>query len=1140
MGRKSKLKAGQRAEMISKKSHPKISTASKSAKFPIVGVGASAGGLEAFTQLLQNLPTDTGMAFVLVQHLDPKHESALTRLLSQATTMPVSEVKSGALVAPNCVYVIPPNVMMSIAQGHLKLQPRAKTNGANRSIDFFFESLAQDQKECAIGIVLSGTAMDGTQGLEAIKAEGGITFVQDASAKYDSMPRSAYGAGCVDFVLSPKEIANELTRIAKHPLVPNGNARPELLIENEKHFPKPHEAPHFDSGEGAFKKILHQLHNHRGVDFSLYKAATIQRRITRRMVLNKLNSLTDYAAFLKSDPYELDALYSDALISVTGFFRNPEVFETLKSAVFPKLLHERRRNDPVRIWTLGCSTGQEAYSIAMAYLEFASNVPNAPNPQIFATDINEAHLEKARQGLYAANLVTDVSPERLRRFFTEEQRGYRVSKQLREFCVFARQNVLSDPPFSRMDLISCRNLLIYIEADLQKKILPNFHYALKPHGFLLLGTSESIGSFTNLFEPADKKQKIFTKKVGAMPAYHLPVSAPYPAQKKDAAKRETPADSFRVEPNPQREADRVVASQFAPPGVLINADLEVIQFRGSTNTYLEPPTGKASFDVLKMAKRGLMLPLRAAINQAKKENRLVSKTNIRLEGNGRAKTVSIEVIPLKNLREICYLVLFKELGKGKSAVELPEVKKISPKQEATRIAGLENELAETRDYIQSLQEQHEAAHEELQSSSEEVQSANEELQSINEELETSKEELESTNEELITVNEEMAARNIELNRLNNDLNNFHVSINTAILLLGRDLTVRRFTPLAEKIFNLLTADVGRPLSTVRHNLNFPDLEEFISGVIDSVSVREREVQDKDRHWYSVRVRPYLTLEKKVDGAVLMLVDVDALKRSEQAVAEAREMAEAVIRTVPEPLLVLDGWLRVQSANDAFYRTFKLTLAGITGRLIYELDYGSWNIPRLRQLLEEIIPRNSFFNDFEVTHNFERIGQRTLLLNARMLNTSSGNAKMILVGIRDITEVLAFQTKLRRSELRYRRLFEAAKDGVLIIDPSTRKIVDANPFMTELLGYSREELLGKELYEIGLLKDEETNRTAFQELQEKHFTRYENLPLKTKTGEHRNVEVVGNLYREGDENIVQCNIRDMAGRKRDVTASSLMS
>jgi len=1023
-------------------------------RFPIVGIGASAGGLQAFTELLEHLPADTGMGFVLVQHLDPAHPSALTQLLARATSMPVREVSHDLPVQPNHVYVIPPNTAMVIAHGRLKLQPRPQTTGAHRPIDFFLESLAQDRCERAIGIILSGTASDGTLGLEAIRAEAGICFAQDESAKYDSMPRSAIAAGCVDFVLSPENIAKELAHIARHPHLMGGAPRPAEKAEAETPLPaagrgRPRSEAQAGAGEGtenSFKKILLLLREHSTVDFSLYKTSTIQRRIHRRMVLNNLTTLDAYARMLRSNAKELDALYSDLLISVTSFFRNPEAFEILKRAVFPKLIQDRR-DGPIRAWVAGCSTGKEAYSLAMAFTEVSDRLAHGRKLQIFATDLNETLLDRGRSGLYAKSMVQDVSSERLRRFFVEEDGGYRVSKSLREMIIFARQNLLIDPPFSRMDLISCRNLLIYLQPGLQMKVLPTFHYALKPNGVLFLGASESLGALKGLFEPIEKKHKIYFKKPGPT---HVPLSfvPRHPDTKTEipTPKPPGPPEGWPLETNAQREADRVALNRYAPTGVLVNAELQILQFRGDTSPYLKPPAGRASFNVLKMAREGLMLPLRAALSKAKKGSKVVHRDNVRVQQNGQTRTATLEVVPLKNLKERCYLIFFQETtGPGRLQAGRGEAEAIPGGDErgvlkplkmaegspaplggragvrrelaAThrRIAELEREQAETHDYLQSIQEQHDAANEEIQASNEEVTSANEELQSINEELETSKEELESANEELTTVNEEMANRNVALHQLNGDLVNLQKSTNLAFVLLGRDLTIRRFTVEAEKLFNLLAADVGRPLSALRPNLDVPDLEGLIVEVIDTVREAAREVRDKDGHWYWLRVRPYLSLDNKVDGAVLVVVDIDALKRTEQAINEARAYAEDVLRTVRDPLIVLSADLCIHSANDAFYHTFKVSPVETEGRSLFELGNGHWNMPKLRELLEELIPQNKFFNDFEVTHDFERIGRRIFLVNGRVLKEAEGRPVMILLGIQDITERKWTEEALARAQ-----------------------------------------------------------------------------------------------------------------------------
>ncbi len=1130
--------------------------------FPIVGIGASAGGLEAFTQLLEHLPLDTGFAFVLVQHLDPQHESALTQLLARVTALPVREATHNLRVAANHVYIIPPNTSLGIARGVLKLQPRPRQGSVARSIDFFFEALAKDQRERAIGVVLSGTASDGTLGLEAIKAEGGLTFAQNDSAKYTSMPRSAAAAGCVDFVLSPDAIAHELARIAKHPYVAGqapgdplpARAQVRSVLKNNGHLPAAvaRGIERVDAADADdFQKILLLLRNRHGVDFSLYKPSTIQRRILRRTVLNRQNTLKDYAALLVGNPGELDALYADSLIGVTSFFRNADAFDLLQRKVFPRLL-QSRDGEPVRIWVMGCSTGQEAYSIAIAFTEAAEKAPRACKLQLFATDLNEANLNKARHGLYAKSLSEDVSPARLKRFFVEESGGYRVIKSLREAVVFARQNIISDPPFSRMDLISCRNLMIYFEPSLQKKIIPTFHYALKPDGFLFLGASESVGGFTDLFQSVDKRQKIFSKRAAPIQAFQLPVT-----KQKDA--RTSPVvlppaspplknsggapDAFRSELNAEREADRVTINQFAPPAVLINAELQILQFRGPTGAYLEPPTGKASFDLLKMARAGLMLPLKDTIDRAIKENATARQKSVPVLIDGRTQLVNLEVVPLKNVKELCFLVLFEDVDRFARVVsasapllENPNHLAVSSSvaienQDLIRIVGLERELAETRDYLQSTQEQQESANEELQASNEEGQSANEELQSLNEELETSKEELESTNEELTTVNEEMLTRNAELNRLNSDLTNLQAVARLKVILIGRDLSIRRFSADAEKLFRLHLSDLGQPIGAIRHSLQLTDLSAIIAQVITGGRDFQREVQDREGRWYALRVRPYVTPDQKIDGAVLVLVDIHAIKEAQQEAVHARDFAEAIIGSTRDPLLILDGDLCVQMINPAFSDFFKIPPGKLVGRPLSELDRGQWAIPALRKNLEAVLPRHKAFNDFELTLTTAHAGQRTLLLNARRLSQAPGHREKILVGIQDVTTERALQASLRRAEIRFRRLFETAKDGVLILDPATRKITDANPFILSLLGYSRKQLLQKELWQIGLLKDEASSQEAFRHLKTKGYIRYEDLPLKSKTGHHHEVEFVSNLYDEDGHAVIQCNIRDITARKK---------
>jgi two-component system CheB/CheR fusion protein len=1138
----------------------------KELAFPIVGIGASAGGVEAFMKLVAHLPEDSGMAFVLVPHLAAAHKSELPQVLSRESAIPINEARHNQTVRPNRIYVLPPNKHMVMDKGRLRLLPRGNPSGTPRSIDIFFESLALEHRQRAIGVILSGTANDGTLGLEAIKGEGGFTFAQDSSARYDSMPRNAIAAGCVDLVLPPEAIARELARMSRHPyfsgeslestekeretvveeaeertpLLSGGHGRPPTGGAQAKAEALKAEEPGAQSNR--FKPIITLLRNHSGVDFALYKSNTIQRRITRRMVLNKCSSIEDYAAALKRNAKELEALYSDVLISVTSFFRNPELFDYLKRKVFPRFFAEGHRKDPVRAWVLGCSTGQEAYSLAMVLEEFFEKETGKPKIQIFASDLNESLLAKARLGLYTKSLVQDISPERLRRFFVEEDGGYRVRKSLRDSVVFARQNLIHDPPFSRMDIVSCRNVLIYLDGAVHRKALPTFHYALKPSGILILGSSESIGPFTELFEPLDKKHRVYCKKPASIPMVDVGFSIkPWSDRKVEPPRQPMAGPVFHPQINIQREADRVALNRYVPPSVLINPELQVLHFRGDTSAYLKPPSGRPSFNLLHMVKPGLLSPVRMLVKEALKQNKALRKSELRWTEGGQSRLTSIEVVPLMNLKERCYLLFFEDASHPPlSSFQQPEAapeRVVGPAGKAgelrNRVVQLERELAESRDYLQSIQEQYEAVNEELQASNEETTSANEELQSTNEELETSKEELESTNEELSTVNEELANRNLELIQSNGDLQNLYANINMAVVLLSRDLTIRRFTSPAAKLFNLIDSDIGRSIAAIKPNLQMPDLETALTEVVESVSSHEREVKSKDGRWYVVRARPYFTLDRKVDGAVLLAIDIDQVKRSEEEAKTQRETAEAILHATPVPLLVLRSDLRVNLANEAFYKLFKTEPGETEGRLVYQLGNGQWNIPQFRNFLEEIVPRKSFIKDFEVTHDFPAIGRRTLFLNARRLDSQPGVAHRILISMDDYTDRLQTQEAVRASERRFRRLFETARDGILLVDPLTRKIKDSNPYIAELLEMGPEECLGKELWHIGLLPDEQLSHTFFRRLQEQRVVRMDNIQLRRP--EERQVELIANLYTENGHEVIQCNIRDMTQRVQNEQA-----
>jgi len=877
---KSALKAAGAAARAAQKATEKLTEAlladpeesedAQEGTFPIVGIGASAGGLEAFTEMLQALPNDTGMAFVFVQHLDPKHVSILTELLQRHTKMPVQDATEGTQVEPNHVYVIPRNKHMGIAGGVLTLSPRISSPVPHMPIDPFLRSLAADQKSKSIGVILSGNASDGTLGMLAVKAAGGITFAQSSeTAKYDGMPRSAVAAGCIDFVLSPKDIALELYRLGRHPYI--------------SPLDQPGERGASPAAVESIGRILALLRTATGVDFTYYKASTIRRRILRLMALRREDKFDRYIGRLRNDDAELHALYEDILINVTEFFRDPEVFDQLKAIVFPKIIDSREGSRSIRIWVPGCSSGEEVYSIAIVLLEYLGEHGLDANVQIFGTDVSEVALDRARSGTYPPSALQDVSEERLRRFFAKVDSNYQISKRIREMCVFAKQNLIKDPPFSKLDLISCRNVLIYLAQVLQKRIIPVFHYALKPNGFLLLGSSETIGPYSALFSAEDRKAKIYKRRAGtARAGLEFPIQELPPGEPSVRSQAGDWNDAELL-----READRIVIGKYGPAGVVVDKDLNILQFRGHASLYLEPSPGVASLNLLRMAREGLSGELQSAMRRAQHEDKPVSRKGIRIRRNSGFVEVNIEIVPLqKGDHEPHYLILFEEAHKEPEHPS--ETKsKLKPKQAPLERENsqLRQELSSAKEYLQSVIEEHESANEELRSANEEIQSSNEELQSANEELETAKEELQSTNEELNTVNEELQTRNLQLAQAGNDLLNLLSNVNIPVIMLGNDLRIRRFTPVSQRLLNLIPADVGRPLSDINLSLNVPRLDRLVMEVIDSLSPRAMEVRDLSGRPYSLRIRPYRTEDNKIDGAVLVLVDLDSGRVGAESVAE---------------------------------------------------------------------------------------------------------------------------------------------------------------------------------------------------------------------------------------------------------------
>jgi two-component system CheB/CheR fusion protein len=823
----------------------------------VVGIGASAGGLEAFSQVLEALPRDTDLALVLVQHLAPQHESALPSLLSGRTPLPVQQVTDGMRVEAGHVYVIPPNVQMEIADGVLHLVPRPDDRSQYTPIDFFLRSLAQSAGNRAIGVVLSGTASDGAIGVREVKAVGGITIAQDPeTARYDGMPRAAIATGMVDLVLPVESIASELANIATHSYVRTPWARGEAVD--------------LPVGDEDLERVFALLRASTGVDFRHYKMPTIKRRIQRRMALHKIDAFAAYTKYLQEHPPEVQLLYQDILIHVTRFFREPQSFETLRSCVFP-VVFDGRGDDAVRVWVPGCSTGEEAYSIAIALAEYCADEKKSGMPiQVFGTDISEAAIEFARSGVYSDSVAADVSPERLRRFFAKMDHTFRIAKSIRDACIFARQDVTRDPPFSRLDLILCRNVLIYMSPVLQQRLMKIFHYALKPTGFLMLGPAETVGPQADLFELTEKRHRVYRRRHATAEAQVLTEYTPrYAAAGTRPSVPRSPGVSLH------QEVDRMLLERYSPPGVVVDSALQIVQFRGQTGPYLEPAPGEATLNLMRMLREGLVFAIRKALKEARQRRAAVRKEGVRVRANGGWRSVNLEVMPVTLASKPHFLVLFQDAaGAGRVGPARSERRRSTSRQDATAVQQLQQELAASREYLQSVIQELEAVNEGLQSANEEVLSSNEELQSTNEELDTAKEELQSTNEELNTVNEELHGRNEELTRVNSDLVNVLGCVQIAIVIVTADLRIRRFTPMAEGLLNLIPGDVGRPIGNIKPNFEGPELGQLCAEVVDTVAVVEREVRDRQGRAYSLRIRPYKNLENRIEGAVLTLFDIE--------------------------------------------------------------------------------------------------------------------------------------------------------------------------------------------------------------------------------------------------------------------------
>jgi len=965
----------------------------RKAAFPIVGIGASAGGLQALETFFAKLPADCNMAFVIVQHLDPHHESLMNSLLSKETPLRVNDIRDGVSVEPNQVYIKPPGKDVVITNRTLHLREAAEKEGLRLPIDTFFRSLAEDQKDKAVCIILSGASNDGTLGAKLIKGEGGMVMVQEEKqAQYPRMPQSVIDAGLADIILPVEKMPDQLMRLSDHPFM----------------VPKPPEGAK-EKFERDVQGILMVVRTHTGHDFSQYKRNTVMRRIQRRMALNQIHEIEDYRRYLRQNTSEVTDLFKDLTINVTSFFRDNEAFQVLSEKAIKPLMGKKQADTTFRIWVPGCSSGEEAYSLAILLVEVSEELEKYFDFKIFATDINTDAIESARSGEFPENIRADVTEDRLRRFFTKRGNRYHVDSKIRDLMVFAVHDVTRDPPFSNMELISCRNLLIYMDNDLQKRVLPILHYGLKSEGILFLGTSESVGEATELFTPVDKKNKIYRHKdVDIEPMHHFRVPT-YPRIEEEEPKM--PKKGGEKVPQPQKKkevremVEQAILAKHAPPAVLIDGAADILYFHGESGRYLSPPVGEANLNIFNMVHGELHFRLSQAVEKVKESQAPIRIENVQVRHDDDFLSLGLSCIPLTSKKDKSRYILV-EFEEDRPKEPSPKQRSLEEEGEKdSTVAELEQKLRVTRQELQATIEELETANEELKSSNEELQANNEELQSINEELESSKEELQSTNEELETVNTELSKKNQDLVKAEDDLNNLFASSEIGTLFLDNDLNIKRFTPAAKEVFNLKEErDIGRSIKDITTNLEYDTLAKDADEVLDKLIRKEVKVPCRSGDkCYMVRIVPYRTSGNLIEGVVITFLDISRYEKPETDTKNNRAFFYSTMSAMWDPVLVLDETLKVFTANRSFYRTFKTTPRETENRSVFELGDNQWDIPELRKFLEDIIPHDDEFEGFEVEHEFPGIGQRKMSLKARKIKQSEQQPTMILVSFKDVTE-----------------------------------------------------------------------------------------------------------------------------------------
>jgi two-component system CheB/CheR fusion protein len=982
-----------RAE-VKQKTAQTISKSSKGA-FPVVGVGASAGGVEALEDFFENLPAESGMSFVVITHTDPKRTSLMPSIISRKTKLTVKLIEEGMAVEPNTVFMPPSDHDLLIDKEIFHLKKRPPRGEPHMPVDFFLKHLAKERGGQAGCVILSGTGTDGTYGLRAVKEHAGVAIVQSPeSARHAGMPVSALDTGLADFVNSPAEMPGLLIQYFKHPA--------QISVHVDKRAEKETE---------SIKRVLAFLTNRTRHDFSFYKDGTIERRIARRLAVNRCRDLSEYLKTLHRDEREIKALFQDLLIGVTTFFRDPDAFSYLKEHVLAGVFSTKKESENLRVWVPGCATGEEAFSVAMILKEYMDENHIPREMQIFGTDIDDRAIEKARAGEYLQNIAVDVGTERLERFFIKKGNRYHVKREIRESVVFAAQNLLRDPPFSNLDLLVCRNLLIYLKSEAQERLIPLFHYTLKKDGILFLGNSESIGRFPELFKPESRKHSIFRKKQTAVRP-----QVQFPTGKISAASHPEAAAAGRDEQiNNHDSLEQTVKKDllegFTPPCAIVDESGEVFYTRGRAGKYLELGSGRPNLNIADMAREGLRFSLLSALRKCRDGKGPIREKGLRVKINNEHLYIDLTVkrfshADMKN----AMMVVFEE-------VPAPQLKAKAPPEnredvaDKDRIEALESELVSARQEHRSIMEELESSNEELRSTNEELHSANEELQSTNEELESSREELQSLNEELNTVNSELQKKIEELHDSHQVITEALNSTQIAVVYLDNELRIARFTATASRIINLIESDLGRPLEHISDNLEVEDLCEKAGRVLKTMSPHEEEVKTNDGDWYRMNIMIYRRDNYIIEGIVLTFINIDSQKRVQQQIEEmksrqiasARRFAENIIDTIREPLLVLDEKMRVISANHRFYRTFDTVPESTEGKSLFELEDGQWDIPELRKLLKEIIAKRHVFDDYQVEHRFPKVGLKKMLLNGRYLQEEDGAGNKILLAIEDVSD-----------------------------------------------------------------------------------------------------------------------------------------